>query len=520
MLTVRKLLVFLLGVALASPGFGSIQAQTSQKQDLSADASVGLEPHPSVLIEGDRELANSSVVRGGSGTVDDPYVISDWHITRTDYYGIRILNTDAHVHIENVFIDGKRDVVKDARQVAGILGLDELEDLTIGLDLLGTSNVSADGLRALDADIGVAISDSTEVEIRDLKIGELTSEKLQPAFRLTQNYRSSDFGMTVAYSSNITVEDASIHTSWRPFTATQTTDITIANSSIVGIGQDDPRHGSSSASISDSDEVSVRQVSFNGTQLRLNGEVPTVEVLESRFKEVRRAVVTSDTPWTEFSADRLSFCGNEFDEIERRYSNELTGVALRILYDVDDLEVIGNSFVGGDYGMTVTSQTHNLTIRKSEFSNNSVRGMSVSPVNAEIANNSIEDNNIGASVADAGNQDQDIQITENWWGDESGPNVTGLDVSGPGTGDILEVSKVSPDDISWKPWLEEPPEAGPDAVDCVPGDTLGATHGAPVTTGLALSGEVQAELNEDAGPADLEAETKATVEAEERVPVR
>ena len=60
-----------------------------------------------ISILGDYDFTEENGVNGGSGTEDDPYVISNWQIDlgSDDLYGVRIENTTAHFLLRNVFVN-------------------------------------------------------------------------------------------------------------------------------------------------------------------------------------------------------------------------------------------------------------------------------------------------------------------------------------------------------------------------------------------------------------------------------
>ncbi|MBN1678214.1 MAG: right-handed parallel beta-helix repeat-containing protein [Candidatus Thermoplasmatota archaeon] len=64
-------------------------------------------PRSPFVIEGDSGLSTSDAVTGGSGTELDPYVISGWDIHADVSVGARILNTTAHLLIQEVWIHGE-----------------------------------------------------------------------------------------------------------------------------------------------------------------------------------------------------------------------------------------------------------------------------------------------------------------------------------------------------------------------------------------------------------------------------
>ncbi|MGC9530538.1 MAG: right-handed parallel beta-helix repeat-containing protein [Candidatus Bipolaricaulaceae bacterium] len=65
----------------------------------------GLAPHDPIFIYGDEDFTWANGVVAGSGTADDPYVISGWSIDTLGYdYGIYIDHTTAHFVIRNCHV--------------------------------------------------------------------------------------------------------------------------------------------------------------------------------------------------------------------------------------------------------------------------------------------------------------------------------------------------------------------------------------------------------------------------------
>src|SRR5437660_11631331 len=64
--------------------------------------------HSPILISGNDGFTADNGVKGGTGTSDDPYVISGWTI-QAQSYGIEIANTTAYFTITNVSISWGAD---------------------------------------------------------------------------------------------------------------------------------------------------------------------------------------------------------------------------------------------------------------------------------------------------------------------------------------------------------------------------------------------------------------------------
>jgi len=78
-------------------------------------ASTGLQPHTSILINGNDEFTQDNGVTGGSGASNDPYVITGWNI-QTYNNGIEIANTTAYFTITDVTVSGFNGIVLSSAQ--------------------------------------------------------------------------------------------------------------------------------------------------------------------------------------------------------------------------------------------------------------------------------------------------------------------------------------------------------------------------------------------------------------------
>jgi len=87
-------------------------------------------PHAAITISNDYEFTVENGVCSGSGTLDDPYVISDWSIDAGyDDYGIRIHGTTRAFRIENVEISG---AAKSAIYLSYVSNAEIVDSLFIG----------------------------------------------------------------------------------------------------------------------------------------------------------------------------------------------------------------------------------------------------------------------------------------------------------------------------------------------------------------------------------------------------
>jgi parallel beta-helix repeat protein len=76
----------------------------------------------SVYINGNENFTKANGVNGGgSGTVDDPYIIENWVISASTDTGIRIMNTTAHFIIRNCLVENGRNALKDGIRLENVV---------------------------------------------------------------------------------------------------------------------------------------------------------------------------------------------------------------------------------------------------------------------------------------------------------------------------------------------------------------------------------------------------------------
>ena len=78
-----------------------------EKQNTTIKYNNKLRVHSPILINGNEGFTSNNGVRQGSGTKEDPYIISNWKIYPLTKAGMNIRNTDAYFIIENCSIIGK-----------------------------------------------------------------------------------------------------------------------------------------------------------------------------------------------------------------------------------------------------------------------------------------------------------------------------------------------------------------------------------------------------------------------------
>ena len=101
---VRKLkiliTIFLLIFLIFSPILNARSFKSSYKES-------AYDPHVPIYIEGNDDFTSENGITGGSGTANDPYIISNWEISSLSEDGITVRNTTVHFKIMNCnLIDG------------------------------------------------------------------------------------------------------------------------------------------------------------------------------------------------------------------------------------------------------------------------------------------------------------------------------------------------------------------------------------------------------------------------------
>jgi hypothetical protein len=214
-------------------------------------------------------------------------------------------------------------------------------------------------------------------------------------------------------------------------------------------------------------------------EIDLSGPLPGLAFHENVLRDAENGIDTGPS----LASDAIRVCGNRFSGMIDREAVDL-GLA------VDEVVLRGNAFVDNAAGIQVDDTVETLQAERNLFQNTTTTGLITQAQLADIRNNSFTGN--GKAVRVTGFLEggaQQTNLTGNWWSDPSGPNVTGLNLTGPGSGQILDVAEFVPrGSVTWDPWLTEEPAAGPTAVDCgVPGEQVGARHEHPVTAKVAGS---------------------------------
>jgi parallel beta-helix repeat protein len=112
-----------------------------------------------ILIEGDSDFTSANGVVSGSGTPDDPFVISGWEIDPEGGFGISIMDTRAHFVITEVAISS------DTSEYQGT-----------GIDLRNVTNGTMLDCSVEDVYFGICMFNSQSLTVRSCSISNIAQE--------------------------------------------------------------------------------------------------------------------------------------------------------------------------------------------------------------------------------------------------------------------------------------------------------------------------------------------------------
>ena len=136
---------------------------------------ASLTPHNPIHISSNADFTADNGVVGGSGTLNDPYIIEGWDITEVNIpldYGIWLENTDAYVVIRNCLIS--QYVGIRFEHVANVV----IENVTVRGGENSIYVYNSKNLVISNCDLGhcrgdaVQLTYSTNIKLKDCKIGE------------------------------------------------------------------------------------------------------------------------------------------------------------------------------------------------------------------------------------------------------------------------------------------------------------------------------------------------------------
>lgn len=336
------------------------------------------ETFPSILIEGDAAFAlPTSGVRAGSGTPEDPYVISGWNILQTERYALKLLGTRAHVMIEDVQTEDLRDVAT-GRTLCQPLWLCT-EGAAIVLD--DAQNVTIRRVEVRADAFGVAVLRSKDVLLHDVRVGEIT----QP---------SSQVGVGVASSEDVVVSGLRTRNTAIPFAMYEAARVLLQDADLWG----------GVSQIGDGRDLTIAGAHVRDGSFDIWGDVANLSLEQSEFT---RGGFRAD--WG--NTDAVLVCGSRF--------TNATGLSALLLRG-HGVRVAGNEFHGNAKAIEV-QLSREVSVEGNIVAASTARGLLLGYHGGLVRANAFE-GNAGDHVI-VGPTD----ASGNWWGSADGPNSTGAD---------------------------------------------------------------------------------------------
>lgn len=149
---------------------------------LSWEPSIG-EPidHPPIRIEGNLELTPENGVTGGSGTVDEPFIIEGYNISGSSGDCVYISGTDKHLIVRNLVLSGseysRRGIVLNEVRNCTIINVTARDFLRGGLAFYDSETTTVSSSVCIGSNIRIFNSRSISIldsNVRDLGRGEDT----------------------------------------------------------------------------------------------------------------------------------------------------------------------------------------------------------------------------------------------------------------------------------------------------------------------------------------------------------
>lgn len=369
-----------------APGPSSARAvedRGSPRADLGASSTSSAEEHLPIVIVGDHgptgfELAPGvprpgSGVRSGSGTAEDPYVISGWNVS-----GIRIQSTDAHVRIEANTIHPPPEIV----------GEDPLLELPPPFE--GLVDAAEDAIVALEQDAAVQLEDADNVTLagNDLagKDGRVRAESSDHLRLEANTFEDPDDAIDVRSSREV-------HVRGHVFD---------------GLGDDDRP---TVVSV-DVDEIAIEANRFTGRGLNLallDGE--QARLADNRFNVSGVAAVANGTTHVDVEANTFegpfrhwdvgigyAHIGEGTSQLRGNHVRDL--VAGAIVQDQARLDLDQNTIEHGFLGLLALDQAQG-TATANTLAKNTYATVLNRPDAWTLAGNTVHDNVVGALLIDA-----------------------------------------------------------------------------------------------------------------------
>lgn len=382
-------------------------------QDAEAAPSFTADPHPSITIHGDLAFGDLFTgVRSGSGTAADPYIISDWHIHKTRPWGIRLIDTEAHVVLEDLFFHGAAGIVTRHNDCfPPVINC----DLSSAIWLDGAKNVTVRDVHIVLDDWGLFLTGAERITVEELRLG--------PGAYVAGGLR---YGIYLERTTDVTLRRVTATATGWPLAMGQAVDTTLEDSTFT--------RGQVSLGFGDhTTRTTLRGNTFTSTPVWAFGVQDDLLLVANTFHGGTVGLGSGGYPGTSFHG--LHVCGNTF-------------TAHRTALEVprgDTVTIEGNTFDRNRDGVQIAAAVNApLTFEENRVTRSTGHGLDLRVVTQSVKENHLADNAAGHILAATG-----TDAVDNWWGDASGP--AGI---GPGNGDTLEDLGTG---ALYSPWLSAPP---------------------------------------------------------------
>lgn len=474
-------LVLLPGSSIQAVAFGISPDVNPGQAAVEIEEDLALAPRGSIVIEGDEdfeERTEISGVRGGTGSPDDPYVISNWTIASTGSVGIQLRDTSAHVVIQDILVSG----TPPATYGIHLEGAENVTIRDVHIARTSTFHTPLDDIRT-----GIMVEDSSNVKIERSQIAPLSTDRS----------RAFVIGLRVMDSTQVVTENVSIEAARTPISVQRSSALRVASSTLA----EDPEElvGDTTVYLFRPENVTFEEVLFDGVGL------DTEDTTNLTF---RRNVIAADSgrAGEVFSnplesgissfgkAQSIEICGSVF--------KDLTFEAVAI--EGANIEIRGNQFLNNTDALSIRSFSGGAEILRNEFKAVDQNLDLKSPA-AQVHENSFPEDAFDSSLFV-----NDTNASGNWWGHPSGPSVEGESESGEGHPvHILSAN------VTFAPNLTAEPETGPSSVDCGGHEGPVGVQAKPNLVASARAGvHLSSNLNEKVGSVHLKAKAKVSTDAE------
>lgn len=369
-------------------------------------------PHPAIIIDGDAAFTlPTSGVRGGSGTPEDPYRIEGWAIVGSTTFGIRLINTTAHVVLKDIYFATEGGQVA----YAGLCGqVDPGCPGGSAIRLDNAANVTIDHVGVRFVAIGIHVRISRDISILDSSIGSATDPRPPP---------QTSHALFVENSQRVRVENVTITRADVALDLRSSENVSVIRTSVSG---------SVGSIFSELKDITLRSSAFSGNGIALWGRNEDLTVVGSTFNG-SYAMIRAGVGVERVS--RAFICGNDWA------GPRATGVLLN-LPPSDNVTLKANVFHDARAGFRMLSSADAVV----EY--NLVTTSSMTSYGATIGGTGSAHSNAFV-VGGLGVGLMGINASDNWWGAADGPSG-----AGPGTGTRVSLAG-APSIIT--PFLTMPP---------------------------------------------------------------